>query len=338
MESSMASVAQQAGVSISTVSRALTRPDLVSEKTRQKILDIATQQGFSLSRSATALKTGKSLRIAVLMSGKINVWFMSSIIEGLNDVFHPQGYDISIFQITSTQERKKFFEELPLRHNADAVIVASFGIDAAEITRLNDISVPIIGINSDYPRERGFTAAININDVQGSQLAARHLIQLGHKRVVYVNTHRDVSLHFSVQERIDSFINYCTLHDVDVIPIPCHVDNDGRYRISEVTSHILSMEQLPTAIACQEDGIAIPLQLQLQRNGLNVPHDLSLIGYDDSAYAEDLSLTTIRQRPVEMACKAAHMTLDLINRKTLEERFVVMPAELIVRGSTVSVR
>ena len=61
---------------------------------------------------------------------------------------------------------------------------------------------------------------------------------------------------------------------------------------------------MPTAIACQEDGIAIPLLFQLERNGFTIPNDISIIGYDDSTYARDLGLTTIRQTPVEMAHEA----------------------------------
>ncbi|MFD0705109.1 LacI family DNA-binding transcriptional regulator [Alloscardovia venturai] len=334
MESTIQTVATAANVSISTVSRAFTHPELVSEKTRKRIMDIAVEQGFSLSRSATALKTGKSLRIALLMSGKLNLWFISSVIEGLNDVFHDSGYDISIFQISSAEERKKFFTELPLRRNADAVIVTSFGIDANEVKRLGSIGIPIIGINSDYPRERGFTAAVNINDDKGSQLAARHLIQLGHKDIAYISTHREVSLHFSVQERINSFIEYCHEYGAHITQIPCNIDEDGIYRIGEVASRLLSLENFPTAVACQEDGIAIPLQFQLQRNGLSVPENISLIGYDDAAFSSDLGLTTIHQDPVAMAQKAARMTLQLINGEELTEPFVVEPAELVVRSST----
>ena len=171
MATSIQDVAREAGVSISTVSRSFTRPDLVSAKTRERVLAIADKLNFSLSRSAAALKSGRSLRIAVLMSGHIRLWFTASVIEGLNEVLHTQGYDISVFQISSIKERKEFFEMLPVRRNADAVIVASFDIDNNEIAQLASVGVPIVGINSVEPEARGFTAAVNIDDVQGSTLA-----------------------------------------------------------------------------------------------------------------------------------------------------------------------
>ena len=103
MATSIQDVAREAGVSISTVSRSFTRPDLVSAKTRERVLAIADKLNFSLSRSAAALKSGRSLRIAVLMSGHIRLWFTASVIEGLNEVLHTQGYDISDFQHRGAQ-------------------------------------------------------------------------------------------------------------------------------------------------------------------------------------------------------------------------------------------
>lgn len=331
MSTSIQDVAQAAHVSISTVSRSFTRPELVSQATREKVLRIAEELNFSTSRSAVALKTGRALRIALLVSDHLRLWFGASVMEGLNDVLHAEGYDISIFQISSSEERKEFFQMLPVRRNADAVIVESFDIDTDEIAQLNSIHVPIIGINSVLPQERGFSAAINIDDSQGSRLAAKHLIALGHRRIVYVRTNRDVSLHFSVQQRFNVFMECCQQADVtpQVISLP-----EGEGRIAQALTDILSLDPLPTAIACQEDGIAIPLIFQLMRSGYSIPADFSVIGYDNAAFASDIGLTTIVQNPVEMAHKAAHLTLDLIEGITPPELFITEPARLIVRSST----
>lgn len=337
MSSSIQDVAQAAGVSISTVSRSFTRPDLVSAATRDHVLEIANKLNFSVSRSAVALKSGKSLRIAVLMSGHIRLWFTASIIEGLNDVLHAEGYDVSIFQVSSIEERNEFFRMLPVRRNADAVIVVSFDIDQQEIAQLSSVGVPIIGINSPNAQERGFTASVNINDVQGSAIAARHLLALGHRNIAYISTDREVSLSFSVGDRLRAFMETCSQAQVEPQILVCKVDNYGHYQIGDVITQLMSLPQMPTAIACQEDGIAIPLMFQLERNGFAVPHNVSLIGYDDSFYTEDIALTTIRQDPITMAHKAAHIALDLIDGKEPEQLFETFDAQLIVRSSTARV-
>lgn len=331
MNASIQDVAKAAHVSISTVSRSFTRPELVSAATREKVLRIAEELNFSTSRSAAALKTGHAMRVALLMSDHIRFWFSASVIEGLNQVLHAEGYDISIFQISSIEERRDFFEMLPVRRNADAVIVASFDADETEIAQLASANVPIIGINSVMPRELGFTAAVNIDDTQGSILAARHLINLGHRDIAYVRTNRDVSLHFSVQQRFDSFMECCAGSGISPTVI---VAQEGPDRIRRVLTDLMSLERMPTAIACQEDGIAVPLIFQLERSGYEVPNDISVIGYDNSFYANDIGLTTIAQDPIEMAKMAAEMTVKLIEGEKPEHLFRMIPAELVVRSST----
>ena len=335
MKSSIQDVAQLAHVSISTVSRSFTRPDLVSKTTRDKVMKAANELNFSISRSAAALKTGRALRVAVLVSGRLNLWFSSSIIEGLNQVFHDEGYDISIYQMSSIEERREFFKMLPVRRNVDAVIVISFDIDGNEIKQLKSVNVPIIGINCSLPQERGFNAAVRIDDKQGSELAARHLMTLGHRDIAYIRTDREVTLHFSVAGRFESFMACCEANGITPREL---VTDENENNISKVVTQLLSLDRMPTAIACQEDGIAIPLLFQLERSGFTVPNDISIIGYDDSAYAHDIGLTTIRQAPVEMARTAAHMALDLIDKKEIDEPFKTFPAQLIVRSTTARLR
>ncbi|EFA22071.1 LacI family DNA-binding transcriptional regulator [Bifidobacterium gallicum] len=331
MNTSIQDVAKAAQVSISTVSRSFTRPELVSKATREKVLKVAEELNFSTSRSAAALKTGRSLRIALLMSDALHRWFSSSVIEGLNQVLHPAGYDLSIFQVSSVEDRRDFFTMLPVRRNADAVIATSFDIDTSEVSELIAIGVPVIGINSVMPRERGFTAAVNIDDVQGSILAARHLIALGHRRIAYIRSARDVSLHFSVAQRFDSFVECCSHSGITPTVITAM---EGPDRIGDVVTELLSLEQLPTAIACQEDDIAIPLMFQLMRSGFSIPADFSIVGYDNSTFSSDLGLTTIAQDPQAMAATTARMTLDLIDGINPPELFVTEPAHLVVRSST----
>lgn len=332
MSVSIQDVAKAAGVSISTVSRSLTHPDLVSSRTREKVLRIAEELNFSLSRSATALKSGRSLRVAMLMSDHIRRWFSASVIEGLNQVFHQHGYDLSIFQISSVEERHEFFTMLPVRRNADAVIVVSLDIDKQEISRLAKVDVPIIGINSVLPPNHyGFAGAINIDDHLGATLLARHLITLGHRDIAYIRANRKISLHFSVDNRFESFMACCRNEGIEphVIAI-----GDDDHRITEAVAKLMMLPQMPTAIACQEDGIALPMIFLLQRNGFNIPSDISLVGYDDSFYAADAALTTIRQDPIAMAKITAQLTLDLINGKEPVERFITIRPQLILRAST----
>lgn len=131
-------VAKAAGVSISTVSRAFTRPELVSERTRRKVLETADKLDFNISRSATSLKSGQSYRVAMLMNEEITSWFNTEVFAGIESVMHNAGYDVSLFQHVDTAEnRRDFFTNLPVRRNVDAVFVTSFGVDPKEIQQAN---------------------------------------------------------------------------------------------------------------------------------------------------------------------------------------------------------
>lgn len=183
MKASIEDVARQAGVSTATVSRAFSRPDMVSAKTRAKVMEAAQQLDFSVSRMAGILKSGRSHRVALLVGSSKLDWFTSRIIEGLNEVLRSAGYDLVIQPIGDAGAREEFFDELPVRGNADAVIVSSFAITPAEIRRLNTTRIPLIGINT---ASQGFTASVGIDDKAGIRLIVRHLTTLGHRNLLYL--------------------------------------------------------------------------------------------------------------------------------------------------------
>ena len=131
MKASIETSPGKAGVSTATVSRAFSRPDMVSAKTRAKVMEAAQQLDFSVSRMAGILKSGRSHRVALLVGSSKLDWFTSRIIEGLNEVLRSAGYDLVIQPIGDAGAREEFFDELPVRGNADAVIVSSFAITPA---------------------------------------------------------------------------------------------------------------------------------------------------------------------------------------------------------------
>ena len=112
MKASIEDVARQAGVSTATVSRAFSRPDMVSAKTRAKVMEAAQQLDFSVSRMAGILKSGRSHRVALLVGSSKLDWFTSRIIEGLNEVLRSAGYDLVIQPIGDAGAREEFFDEL----------------------------------------------------------------------------------------------------------------------------------------------------------------------------------------------------------------------------------
>ena len=178
MQANIEDVAQLAGVSIATVSRTFKHSDVVAKKTRDKVLAAANELNFSISRSATVFQAGRTYRIALLLNDRFASWFNARIYEGLDAVFNPAGYDISVYPISTKEDRRTFFENLPIRRNADAVIIPSFDIDP-------DANLPLVGINA-LP-ESAFTLSVSIDDEQAMRLATRYL-KLLHTGITVIYT------------------------------------------------------------------------------------------------------------------------------------------------------
>lgn len=327
-------VAKASGVSISTVSRAFTRPDLVSEKTRRRVLHYADKLDFNISRSATALKSGQTYRVALLMNEEITSWFNTQVFAGINSVLHKEGYDISIFQhIDTATNRKDFFTQLPVRRNVDAVFVASFAIEQHEVEQLRRINVPIIGINT--PSTANFDASISIDDEAGMFTAAQHLINLGHRNLAYACSQPVPSLESSIDSRLHGFLRACetAAKKIDnlrwqILSVP-----RGKAFADSALSALLALDEFPDAICAQADMMAIVLMLKLEHYGHHVARDYSIIGFDDSLYADTVNLTTVKQDPWQMGHDAALKALELIDGNTLENAHETIFPQLVLRQS-----
>ncbi|MCI1901757.1 MAG: LacI family transcriptional regulator [Bifidobacteriaceae bacterium] len=331
MKASIQDVAKRAGVSVSTVSRSFTRPDLVSEKTRQKVMDIAESLDFQISRSATALKSGQSLRIAMLISGPVTEWFNSHVFLGLNQVLQQQGYDISIYTINTFEARKEFFTNLPVRRNADAVLVCSFNINSAEVSRLRHMNVPVVGVNISDPD--GFDAAVTIDDRDSMKATVRHLVSIGHRRIAFIRTTHGTPFTYSADERMEGFIQACREAGPSVISTVLHCPINPN-PINSAVTQLLALKPAPTALCFQTDDLAVPVLYRLRRYGRTIPGDFSIIGFDDSTYASDIGLTTVHQDPEEMGRRAATKILDLISTESTEKPFETFPTQLMLRDTT----
>lgn len=235
------------------------------------------------------------------------------------------------------ENRERFFTTLPVRRNVDAVFVASFAVDSREVEQLKRIRVPIVGINT--PGREDFDATVCIDDDEGMMIATQHLINLGHKYIVYICSRAADSLNASIDARRQGFIHACqtaeTSHDLHwkVLEVP----RDGGYADSALAS-LLALDQFPDAICCQTDTIAIPLIVRLERYDKLTPRDYSIIGFDDSQYADIMNLTTMKQDPFLMGRKAAHKALTLINGETLGQPHEIMHARLTLRETDAPVQ
>lgn len=313
-KASIQAVAREAGVSVSTVSRTFAKPDLVLPETRDRVMAAAEKLDYSVSRSAAALKSGQSFRIALLASETIASWFNSNIFAGLDSALRPSGYDTVPYPMRNAAERHDFFADLPVRRNADAVIVSSFDIEPAEVERLKHMHVPIVGIN--IPSTDGFDAGVSIDDYAATRSAIEHLIALGHRHIAFVGSApTETNMRYSAEARLQGVIDAAAAHPgIELTPLSIQ---RGLGESNAALNAVLNAFPSITAFCFEDDEMAAPVLYRLRQYGRRVPQDISIIGFDDSTLSAAVGLTTLHQDPFAMGATAGHMVLDAIAGKSI---------------------
>lgn len=335
---SLHDVAIAAGVSDSTASRALRGVGRVSPSTRRRVEDAAKSLHFSLSRTASSLASGRTMRIPVLFVRPVNTWFNASVLEGCRQALAPHGYDVVPIVADKRDRFDEFFEGLPGNRNADAIIVCSVRIDERQSEALRQLTIPAIGLDSSS--SDGFDASVRLDENAAMEDALRLLLSLGHRRIGYATAPEPEGFSFSAQLRRDAFIHAAERLGLDAGDVVVYdVDSLEHYRSQEeamgtVATRIVSDGSRPTALCAVSDEIAMMLMAHLKRLGVSVPDDLSVVGFDDSALAPIAGLTSLHQNPLEMGRRCGQMALTLMRGEALDAPHEVLRPTVIARGST----
>lgn len=327
--STMDDVAARAGVSVATVSRALRGSELVSEATRTRVLAAAEELDFAVSRVASSLASGRVGRVAVLMSGWLGSWFNGSVLDGLYDGLRAAGQELVIFRVADLAERQSFFTALPVRRNADALIVASFALTTPERRRLRSIGMPVVYLNQ---RVKG-SPSVAIDDVAATRLGIRHLINLGHRWPAFVRVINVAGFSYSALARLDGYraeLSAAGAAEPDHRVLEAAGFHDG----DAVVARLLSFPDRPTAIMTESDELAMSVIAAWRRLGLRVPEDLSVLGFDDHQQAGTYGLSTIAQPVTELGRQAAAMAVTLAAGGRLPHREIDLPTALRLRHTT----
>jgi DNA-binding LacI/PurR family transcriptional regulator len=325
----MQDVADQAGVSVATVSRALRGSSLVNDTTRQRVIAAAEELSFSISRAASSLATGKLDKIAVLVSGRLNSWFNGSVLDAMYEYLHAARQELIIYRILDDAQRIEFFATLPARRNADALVVASFALTTAERQRLRNLAVPLIYLNQ---RVRG-AASVAIDDLEAARTGARHLIELGHRRIGFVTTSPLSGITHSAADRVHGYRAELTesglASSLDLVfHAPSDADGDA------VVTDLLARSSPPTALLVANDDLALSVLAALGRAGIVAPSDISVLGFDDNAMSERFGLSTVAQPVSELGRMAATMALTFAAGRSVRPKTITLPTHLVLRQTT----
>ena len=326
----MTDVARAAGVSVATVSRALRGQPGVGEETRDRIRRIADEMAYVISPEASQLARGETRRVAVVVS-RIDRWFYATALAELERVFRAAGLDVLVYQLEGAEDRRRFFDELPARRKADALVIVALPVPPAEGARLERLGMQVVvagGQVLDYPHVR-------VDDEEVGRQAVRHLVALGHRRIAMIRTNDpegavwESDLGRSAGYRAGLAEAGIPVEEDLVVTVPFGIAGGAR-----AMERLLSLSVHPTAVFCHSDEIAVGALRTLRRAHVKVPEEVSVIGVDDQPAADLADLTTVHQSVDEQARVAGEMVLALLRGEPLPVQHRVVPTRLVVRGTT----
>jgi len=330
----MADIAAQAGVSIASVSRALSGSPGVSEATHIRIRGLAAELNYAVSPDAARLAKGSRGRVAVVTADLAH-WFYASLLEGIMTALRGSDLDVLLYEVKREEERRRFFDELPARRQVDALIILAFPVSDEERLQLDLMGVTVVmagGTLGDRPHVR-------IDDVEAARQATHHLILAGHEHVALINATGRWRLPYAgPQDRFQGYLD--ALRDAD-LPVEHELVVEAEWGSSggaDAMARLLSLPRPPTAVVAFSDEMAFGALRTLRRSGIAVPHTVSLVGIDDHEMADVVELTTVRQPVLELGREAGDLVFRLLKGGTVEEQHVTLPTQLVVRGTSGSPR
>ena len=325
--SNIRDVARLAGVSVATVSRALRNPEKVSDESLEKVHNAIAQVGYRPNMLARNFRSARAYAVVVLVPDIANP-FYSLFIRALEDRAQQKGYAVLLGDTRGTPEREMDYIRRVETRLADGIVQLRPSSEKSQ----NNIPPDIPCVNA-CGCEYTTGPAIRIDNRAAAKTMVNYLISLGHKRIGVISGLKDNP------HAIDRLEGYKEALAEAGIPFEKDLIAEGDFTMwsgLNAAFQFCNMKVRPTAIFSMNDEMAIGAMQTLKNQGIRIPEDMSVTGFDDIAYSKysDPSLTTISQPAEEMGKMAMDMLLKVIEGEPLSQRECVLPTEFIIRKST----
>ena len=332
---SMKDVAALADVSLGTVSNVVNSPDLVSEKTRKRVLTAIAKLGWVPNESARQLRAGRSRAIGMVVMDIANPFF-TDLVLGAENYVEERGYFIQVSNSAQEPGRERSHLKLLEQQRVSGVLLAPIWGLSDQVTQLRRRNIPVVLL--DRAGDAADLCSVSVDDVEGGRLAMQHLLDQGHTHIALVGGPGDLQ---QVRDRRLGAEVARTRHGgarVLTISTPNLDTDSGVAAAGELAA--LPPSERPTAVFAANDLLAIGVLQGFVTHGLRVPEDIAIIGYDDVTFAASAAvpLSSIRQPRRELGRRAAELLFDEIetssNGERHEHQAVRFTPELIVRRSS----
>lgn len=326
----MKDVAMKAKVSTATVSRALMNPDKVSQSTRNRVEQAAVEVGYLPQATGRNVKRNESRTILVIVPDICDPFF-SELIRGIEVTAASHGYLVLIGDCAHQNQQEKTFVNLIITKQIDGMLLLGSRLPFdASIEEQRNLP-PMVMANEFAPELE--LPTVHIDNLTAAFNAVNYLHELGHQRIGCIAGPEEMPLcHY----RLQGYVQALRRCGVTVDP---HYIARGDFTFEaggNALRQLFELPQPPTAVFCHSDVMALGALSWAKRQGIKVPDDLSIIGFDNIALAEfcDPPLTTVAQPRFEIGCEAMLLLLDQIHGQNVNSGSRLMDCELILRGTT----
>jgi LacI family transcriptional regulator, repressor for deo operon, udp, cdd, tsx, nupC, and nupG len=332
--SNIREVAKRAGVSTATVSRVLSRPDIVSPDTRVRVLKAVERLGYAPNSVAKNLRTLRSRKLLVTVPDISNPFF-SLILQGIEDTAQRNGYSVLLGDTQHDELREERYASMLKQKEADGLIFLGHRLPKAAATVVQEMApqcAPIVN-GCEFSAELG-VPSVHIDNAKAAAEAMDHLYAFGHRRIGIVT---GPLLSPLSRDRLQGALLSASRqaghaeHDLIVM--------HGDFSIlsgATAAEELLARRDRPTAVFCFNDEMAMGVIDTARRHSLRLPDDLSIVGFDDIRFAQcvDPPLTTIAQPMREIGEGTARLLLEILSGSPIAPVSVTLPHALKIRAST----
>jgi len=327
-------IAKVAGVSHTTVYRALNDKPRISQATKERIVSIARELNYQPNVLAQSLVLGRTKTLGLVITTIVNP-FYPELAKGIEDAARSLGYSIILCSTNFDPSLEKQYIDMLQSRGVDGIIFTSAHIHDPNITSLVEDRFPLILVNR---RVYGIPLMdsvdyVVVENTKGGFLAVEHLIRMGHRRIGIISGSSDSS---AAVERLEgarkAFIDY-GLNPADLLVLEGDFLKPSGY---EAAREFLSLKNSPTAIFGVNDYMVLGAYEAILDSGLRVPENIALIGFNNITFSamKGIELSTIGQKKYEMGAMAVHLLIDRIEGRNGDKaRQITLEPELIVRRS-----
>lgn len=320
-------VAERAGVSVNTASRAINNKPDINEETKKRVLKVAQELGYVRNATAVALRTKKTGTLGVVIADNRNP-FYAEVLNGIEEAAREKNYHIILANTQRDYQKEEEAINLLLAKRVDGLLIAPVQDRDDDIRNLIMANFPFVIVGRDF--ENIEVDAVYNDEIKGGFLVTEYLINKGHKRIAFINGF----LHKSpAQGRLEGYKKALKEYGIALDDMMVNVGDidveDGYERTKRMMKENLDF----TAIFAYNDMMAFGAMQAVKEKGLRIPEDIGLVGYDDIHFSSLISpsLTTIRLKKQELGIESVKLLFSRINDRRKKPKKVILDVELTVR-------